>query len=67
VAISPDSRYILSGGGDTYMRLWSLNGKLIGEYPHGSRVVKVAFHPDERRVLSGGWDGSVCIWKLPWG
>jgi WD40 repeat protein len=65
VAVSPDGKRILSGGGDTIMRLWSLDGHQIYEYPHNTRVVSVAFTPDGRQALSGCWDGSAYLWELP--
>jgi len=65
VAVSPDGERILSGGGDTYMRLWTAGGKELWAYPHESRVVKVKFLPDRRRALAGCWDGSVYLWGLP--
>ena len=65
VAVSPDGKRLLSGGGDTYMRLWSLEGHQIYEYPHRTRVVRVAFTSDGRQALSGCWDGSAYLWELP--
>ena len=65
VTVSPDGKRILSGGGDTYMRLWTLEGDEICEYPHNTRVAKVAFLPDGYHALSGCWDGSVYLWDLP--
>lgn len=65
VAVSPDGKRILSGGGDTFMRLWSLDGHQIYEYPHSTRVASVAFTPDGRQALSGCWDGSAYLWELP--
>ena len=65
IAISPDGTRILSGGGDNYMHLWTLNGNALWEFPHESRVVKVAFHSDGKRALAGCWNGSVYIWELP--
>ncbi len=65
VAVSPDGKRILSGGGDRYMRLWTPAGEELWEYPHDSRVVRVAFLPDGSRALAGCWDGSVHLWKLP--
>jgi len=65
VAISPNGKRILSGGGDNFMRLWTLDGRELWEYPHESRVIKVAFHPDGHRALAGCWNGSVYIWELP--
>jgi WD40 repeat protein len=65
VDVSPDGTKILSGGGDKYMRLWTLDGQAICEYPHYTHVIKVAFLPDGRSALSGCWDGSVYLWELP--
>jgi WD40 repeat protein len=65
VSISPDGKRILSGGGDHFMRLWTLDGHKLWEYLHESQVVKVAFHPDGHRALSGCWNGSVYVWELP--
>jgi len=65
IAISPDGKRILSGGGDGFMRLWTLEGRKIWEYPHESQVVKVAFHPDGHRALAGCWNGDVYVWELP--
>jgi WD40 repeat protein len=64
VAVSPDGERILTGGADRCMRLWTKAGKEIAEFPHDTRVVKVAFCPDGRRALSGGWDGSVSLWDV---
>jgi WD40 repeat protein len=65
VAASPDGTRILSGGGDNYMRLWSLDGTAICEYPHKSRAVRVAFLADGRQAVSASWDGSIFLWELP--
>jgi WD40 repeat protein len=65
VAVSPDGERILSGGGDTCMRLWSLDGQQLYEYLHSTRVVRVAFTPDGKQALSGCWDGSAYLWELP--
>ena len=64
VAVSPNGKMILSGGGDTFMRLWSLEGNLLCEYPHEKRVGRVAFTPDAQQALSCCWDGSAYLWKL---
>ncbi len=65
VAVSPDGKYVLSGGCDQYMRLWKLDGSQIGEYRHASRVIKVAFAQDGQQALSASWDGSIYLWELP--
>jgi WD40 repeat protein len=65
VDVSPDGTKILSGGGDNYMHLWTLDGQEICRYPHYTYVVKVAFLPDGCFALSGCLDGSVYLWELP--
>ncbi len=65
VAVSPDGTSILSGGADGFMRLWTLEGRQLYEFPHQHRLIKVAFVPDGRHVLSGCLDGSVYLWQLP--
>jgi len=80
VAVSPDDRCILSGGGghieedgrwtageDTSIRLWGLrSGEEIRRFPtNGSPVQSMAFSPDGGFALSGGNDGMVYLWKLP--
>jgi WD40 repeat protein len=65
IAISPDGNKILSGGGDNFMRLWTIDGKVIWEYPHESQVVKVAFHPEGHRIFAGSINGSIYVWELP--
>jgi WD40 repeat protein len=64
VAVSQNGQRIISGGSDTYMRLWTLDGQEICEYPHNTRVVKVAFLLDGQQALSSCWDGSVYLWEL---
>jgi WD40 repeat protein len=64
VAISDDGTRILTGSGDKYMRLWTWEGKFIGEYPHEKEVVKVAFLADGERALSGCSNGAIYMWKL---
>jgi WD40 repeat protein len=56
VAVSPDGRYLLSGGHDWTMRLWDMKtGKQVRRFPrHGDWVWSVAFSPDGRFALSAG-------------
>jgi len=64
VDISPDGRYVLSGGIDSFI-LWDiLQGKKIKTFTHESfrdNTIKVAFSPDGKHFASGGkgtklWD-----------
>jgi WD40 repeat protein len=53
VAISPDSRWILSGGSDKTLKLWDMaSGRLVRTFAeHSGEVTSVAFSPDGARVL----------------
>jgi hypothetical protein len=69
VAVSPNSRYALSGGQDNVtkkdfaLRLWDLTtGKEVRQLAgHKSIVGWVAFL-DNRRAVSASWDGTVRLW-----
>jgi hypothetical protein len=66
VAISPDGRKLVSGGGETALVLWDARaGKELRRLEgHGGRVWAVAFSPDGRRVASGSFDHSIRLWDL---
>ena len=77
VAFSPDGRYIVSGGCDTYdvstytctqgsARVWeALTSTEVARMTHDYWVESVAFSPDGQYVVSGGCDqfnaGNQCI------
>jgi len=54
VALSPDGRWIVSGGDDKSVKLWNLaSGQLLRTFEgHPSEVRAIAFSPDGRRVAS---------------
>jgi len=72
VAISPDSRWGLSGSYDRTLRLWDLSsGQCLRVFEgHTSQVNSVAISPDGRWGLSGGGipsgdeDNALCLWDL---
>jgi len=74
--LSPDGKYILSGGKDATMTLWNVySGKDIRsfrgeEYPcndHGNvhvHIRSVAFSPDGKYGLAGGDESVSRLWEL---
>jgi WD40 repeat protein len=79
VALSPDQRYVITGGGedgyipsldtDYSVRLWdSSTGKEVKRLDgHSRNVHTVAFFPDGKRALAAFADQTVVVWDLETG
>lgn len=72
LSISPDGRYLASGGVDKTIRVWDLADERHRQVRllqgHSGGVTNVAFIADDRLVSTGGrGDGSLRLWhwKLP--
>jgi WD40 repeat protein len=73
VVISPDGRYIVSGGDDNSIKVWTLaDGRLLrtlsdpnaGIPISSSTVLSLAFLPDTNLVISGGSKVPTNVWRI---
>jgi len=69
LAVTPDSRQILSGGGDGTVRLWVVSSGGCAKVfeGHKSDVTGLAILPSGRQALSGGLDGTLRLWDMETG
>jgi WD40 repeat protein len=69
VALSPDGRYALSGGGDGTVVMWEVaTGREVRRFSgHDGGVDGVAFSPDGRQALSASVDRTVRLWDVQTG
>ena len=64
IAISPDSRWVVSGSGDHAVRIWDLRGALQCTLRgHRDRVRSVDFCSTGNYLASGSRDGRVALWR----
>ena len=66
VAISPDKKLIVTGGGDGSIKFWDLSTGLLSRsiLAHVGGVNAVLFSPDGRLIASGGGDKRVRLWEV---
>lgn len=66
LAVSPDNRYLASGGQDRMIRLWDIRtGRELNRWEAAqSTVTALAFSPDGGSILaSGSADGTLKLWN----
>ena len=69
LALSPDGRRIISGGGDKIARLFDLQtGKKLQEFQgHTDAVWGAVVLPGGKEALTGGWDQTLRVWDVETG
>ncbi|KIM21961.1 hypothetical protein M408DRAFT_79768 [Serendipita vermifera MAFF 305830] len=70
VSFSPDGRRIVSGSGDTTIRIWDAEtGEMVTKplKGHDWAVNSVEFSHDGRRIVSGSDDGTIRVWDAETG
>lgn len=67
LAVSPDGKYLVTGGISGFVKLWDLSNKeFITDLDKENDVVySVDFSPDSKRVVTGYFRGTVKIWSIP--
>jgi guanine nucleotide-binding protein subunit beta-2-like 1 protein len=66
LALSRDSKYVVSGSWDKTLRLWDLNTFKTKKIfvGHEKDVLSVAFSDNNRIILSGGMDKTLRYWNI---
>ena len=69
VAISPDSRFLLSGSYDKTARIWDFaTGRTLATLKgHSGHVSAVAFSPDGALAATASWDKTIALWDVATG
>ncbi len=69
VCVSPDGRWVLSGGDDRNVRLWDAHaGRAVRALEgHAQRVSSVSLNKDATLAISGGDDATLRVWDLQTG
>ncbi|MEQ9371771.1 MAG: AAA family ATPase [Coleofasciculus chthonoplastes F3-SA18-01] len=65
MSFSPDGQMIASGGKDTTIKLWSIDGTLLNTLQgHKSDIVAITFSPNGELLASASCDKTIKLWSL---
>jgi WD40 repeat protein len=64
VAVSPDGRYVVTGGSGQVIRIWDAELDPVGELSgHDNWVRELQFRRSDGALVSVGYDGRAFLWK----
>jgi WD40 repeat protein len=66
LAFSPDSKQLISAGGDNSAVIWDVEGRTLLHRlrGHASAIGAAAFTPDGERVVTGSNDTTLRLWRV---
>jgi cilia- and flagella-associated protein 52 len=66
VGVSNDGNFIVTGGTEGVIRLWSYESgaQCANQLGHSGTINGLSFSGDDRQVVSGGSDGCIFIWNV---
>jgi WD40 repeat protein len=66
VALSPDGRFLATGGPEAAVNVWSADsGKQVLLFRgHLGAITRLAFTPDGKRLISTSRDGTALVWDV---